>query len=201
MVATKNFRSLWRGPEREGSIPRCACNRLERQKRFSRQEVNPQAAVKTSKTGFAAIRAIWSHLDSPGGSRQPFGQPGRLQRRPFGQPGRLQGTIWTAREAPGNHLDDWGGCRTSLDSPGGSREPFGTIRTAPRTSGSSRLQEPVWQPGRLQGTIWTAREARESGLDSPGGTRRLERQSFATGIRPPAGKPKRLWFRVMLFIN
>ena len=96
---------------------------------------------------------------------------------------RLQGPIGTAREAPGNHLV--------------SREAPGNHLGNPDCPGNQFGR----QPGRLQGPIWTAREARESGLDSPGGTRRLERQSCATDIRPPAEKPKRLWFRVMLFIN
>ena len=88
-----------------------------------------------------------------GGSRKPFGLPGRLQRptrrlrpsvspggagwsaRAIGRPGRLQRAIGIARETP----------ETDLDSPRGSRRLFG-------------------QPRRQQKAVWTAREAPESHL-------------------------------------
>ena len=53
---------------------------------------------------------------------------------PFEQPGRLQGTIWTAREATGKHVD----------SPAGARYLYGQPR---RLQG--RLQEAFGQPGAL----------------------------------------------------
>ena len=98
-----------------------------------------------------------------GGSREPFGQPGRVQRlvwiaREAWQaresqeghltareapearqaPGSLERAIWTAREGP----------ETCLDGPGG-------------LAGTREPGEPFRQP-----------EAPESQLDSPGGTRR-----------------------------
>ena len=102
---------------------------------------------------------------------EPFGQPGRLETAIWTARKAPEEAIWTAREAPGNHLD----------SPGGSREPFGRL---------GRLQNQFGQPGRLQGTIWdhsdsskdlrkletpgtslAAREAPGNDLDSPGGSR------------------------------
>ena len=117
--------------------------------KLSRQEVNPQPAVETSKKRFGAIRAarglqgtIWtaraareSHLDSP------------------------ENSIWTAREAPESHSDDWGGCRTSLDSPGGCPgNHLGSAKEGSRSQfgspGGSR--ERFGQAGRLERAICSA---------------------------------------------
>ena len=51
--------------------------------------------------------ALESHVDSPGGSREPFGQPGKLQI-----------TIWTARQAAKCQLSRWEA--PPFSEPGGS---------------------------------------------------------------------------------
>ena len=95
-------------------------------------------------------------MDSPGGSREPFGQPGRLQGTIW-TIGEAAEPVWTAREAPGNHLGPFGqlqglkearDSRNQFGSPGGSRERFG-------------------QPGRLERAAWTAREAPEGWKGNP----------------------------------
>ena len=83
-----------------------------------------------------------------------------------------------------------------LNSPGGSREPFGQ---------PGRSRDPLRQPGRLQRPFWTARRARgtareapETYLDSPGGSESPwnspggSREPFGQGSREAVEQPGRL---------
>ena len=63
---------------------------------------------------WTAREALESHVDSPGGSREPFGQPGKLQI-----------TIWTAREAAKCQLSCWEA--PPFGEPGGSSYPNGSF--------------------------------------------------------------------------
>ena len=110
------------------------------------------------------LEAPETHLDNPGGSREPVVQPGRPQR-----------AIWTAREARETHLD----------SPLGSREPVEQLAGVHSPKGSRDLFGQPGRLGRLQGVSWTAWEAPE-----PIWTAR-EAPEISLGSREPTGQPGR----------